>query len=103
MKLYQIPDELERFGCFRSNCVENKWIPQTLLDRGLKDDKNDGTFGIIEILIISEDVNVLKYYKQYGVLNFFADVGGYLGLLLGASILSLIDFIIFLCTYQGHQ
>ena len=100
MKLYEVTDELKNYGCLKSNCVTNKWIPQTLLERGFKDSKNDGTFGIIEILIISEDVKTLKYIKQYGIANFLADVGGYLGLLLGASILSLVDFIIFLCT-QG--
>ena len=36
-------------------------------------------------------IEVIEEYKLYGFYVFIADVGGYLGLLLGASLLSLIE------------
>jgi hypothetical protein len=39
-------------------------------------------------------VKVTRDIALYGLTNFIADVGGYLGLLLGASILSIFDYCI---------
>ena len=41
----------------------------------------------------SHNLEVFQYY-QYDMKGFFADIGGLLGLLLGASLLSLYDFIV---------
>ena len=39
----------------------------------------------------SFQVHVLEQYQLYGFASFIADVGGFLGLLLGASLLSLFE------------
>ena len=41
---------------------------------------------------------IVEYY-QYGVKSFFADVGGFLGLFLGVSLLSIYDIIVTTVTY----
>ena len=41
----------------------------------------------------SHNLEVFQYY-QYDMKGFFADLGGLLGLLLGASLLSLYDFVV---------
>ena len=46
-------------------------------------------------------VTVIKHVEMYKFMNFVADFGGYLGLLLGASILSIFDDVIGLCRKLG--
>jgi hypothetical protein len=46
-------------------------------------------------MILLFQVPVIEEKLLYGFENFFADVGGYLGLLLGGSILSVYDGFVF--------
>ena len=49
---------------------------------------------VVTIFVIKDkclQIDVQEEYKIYPLESFVADVGGYLGLLLGASILSLIE------------
>ena len=48
----------------------------------------------ITMKILDETISVTEERKLYTQDNFIADVGGYLGLLLGASALTLYDFIV---------
>ena len=59
MKLLQYGKELKEFGCEKVNCIEDKWIAQELLGQAIKDDKNDNSYGVIEILMISGKVSLL--------------------------------------------
>ena len=59
LKLIQYGEELKDFGCEKINCVEDKWMAQELLGQAIKDDKNDNSYGVIEILMISSKVCLL--------------------------------------------
>ena len=48
----------------------------------------------LKMYISDEMIPVTEERKFYTTDNFIADVGGYLGLLLGASVLALFDFIV---------
>ena len=48
-------------------------------------------------LIIIFQIDVTEEYFLYGMDSFIADVGGFLGLLLGASLLSLVEDLLEIC------
>jgi len=49
---------------------------------------------IINFYLTSQYFQVMEQVERYNLDSLVADVGGYLGLLLGASILSLFDFFV---------
>ena len=79
--------ELMNKGCFIPNCMQRSWKIRN--QRNTDERKNDKPltgFGIkmppnMKVLV-REEVNL------YTLINFFAEVGGYLGLLLGESLIS---------------
>ena len=79
--------ELKNKGCFVSNCVQRSWTIRTKTT--LKITKNDSLkTGFQFEMPPNMKVLVREEVKLYTLINYFAEVGGYLGLLLGESILS---------------
>ena len=77
-------NELINEGCFVPNCLQSSWK--------IKKEKNNGEQKTGFWLEWYEPSNVLvrEEVQLYTLINFFAEVGGYLGLLLGESLLSYI-------------
>ncbi len=79
--------ELTKAGCFAYNCMRHSWsIAKTTY---FHENSNDSKIQFM--FEKSQPVTVFKSSIAYGFSNFVADFGGYLGLLLGASILSIYD------------
>ena len=79
--------ELIKEGCFIPNCQQRSWE--------IKKEKFNEIPGSGFELIMNPKLKVLqrREMKLYTPINFFADVGGYLGLLLGESVISYIIMI----------
>ena len=80
--------ELINEGCFVPNCMQRSWkIKKDQRRKKIIDGKVTTGFQYF-----AEQIKVLvrNEVKLYTVINFFAEVGGYLGLLLGESLLSYI-------------
>ena len=77
-------NELINEGCFVPNCLQTSWK--------IKKEKNNGERKTGFWLEWYEPSNVLvrEEVQLYTLINFFAEVGGYLGLLLGESLFSYI-------------
>ena len=71
-------NELINQGCFIPNCVQRSWKIKK------ENIKVQNITGFYYEWFVREEV------KLYTLVNFFAEVGGYLGLLLGESLLSYI-------------
>ena len=69
-------------GCFMPNCMQRSWTMKK--DKTLSINKTGFQFQIPRHM----KVLVREEVKLYTLINFFAEVGGYLGLLLGESLLS---------------
>ena len=77
-------EELFKEGCFTPNCCKRTWNTK------FKDVISDGTFGVGVAITQNTEILVRKEVNLYTPINFFAEVGGYLGLLLGESLISYI-------------
>ena len=80
-------EELINEGCFIPNCMQRSWKVEN--ERNIEKIKNDSI--IIGFLFeMAQHTNVLirEEVELYTLINFFAEVGGYLGLLLGESLIS---------------
>ena len=86
-----IRDEIERKGCFVQNCKRTIWIKNQYSERWLKASKQTKLW-----MYIPSTAKVLQRREILlaNTSTFMADIGSYLGLFLGASILSLSDFMI---------
>ena len=85
----EVIGELEKKGCIIPNCEERTWHIESFQK------ENISNFNVSEenlILTISfshsSKVLVRNEINLYTVSSFFADIGGYLGLLLGESLIS---------------
>ena len=80
--------ELINEGCFMPNCMQRSW--KVKKDNYIKRNDKNGipVTGFKYEIFQPAKVLVKKEVKLYTILNFFAEVGGYLGLLLGESIFS---------------
>ena len=77
---------LIRDGCFIPNCLLQSW--------DIKKEKYNGYGSGFELLMPEmPKVLVKREVKLYTLINFFAEVGGYLGLLLGESLISYITIV----------
>ena len=74
--------ELINKGCLIPNCIQRSWTIKR--DKTLVINKTGFQFQIPRHM----KVLVREEVKLYTLINFFAEVGGYLGLLLGESLLS---------------
>ena len=92
----EVQEEIGDFGCLRRNCQSYKWSIGTIHE-----------YPLIQTNFYQPNLTVLQYFFQknrpikvlrqslsYGFSNFVADFGGYLGLLLGASMVSIYDTVI---------
>ena len=81
------PDENKKLineGCFIPNCVQRSW--KIKKEKDIDEKRTGFEFEWFE----PSKVLVREEVKLYTLVNFFAEVGGYLGLLLGESLLSYI-------------
>lgn len=118
-------EELKEMGCFKINCRQISWSTKQLASmtkahlqkiatyEGVEDNIQQHIClePMLQVCFIrciknSRDISctivlqadIIEEYYVYGFVNFLAEVGGYLGLFLGASFLSLTTFLIeFLC------
>lgn len=74
--------ELIKEGCFIPNCQQRTWE--------MKKDRLTESTGFEFMMPQKPKVFVRREVKLYKPINFFAEVGGYLGLLLGESLVSYI-------------
>ena len=81
----QIKKELKRAGCFVPNCHKRKWDVKST-NGWPSQNTTEMSFCILE----NSKLTVKKEVKLYTFTNFFAEIGGYLGLFLGESIASFI-------------
>ena len=80
-------NELIKEGCFAPNCLQRSWD----LKKEKFDDYKDTAFEFF--MSPNPTVLVRREVKLYTAINFFAEVGGYLGLLLGESLIAYIIMI----------
>jgi hypothetical protein len=78
--------ELINEGCFIPNCKQRSW--RIKKDQRSEKKENDNVITGFQYFMTETKVLVREEAKLYTVINFFAEVGGYLGLLLGESLLS---------------
>ena len=92
-----IKDKLEEAKCLPMKCKETFWRPipsfeATYLSTHpvpeVKKNSDDFTVGFF---LSSKDVKVTEEVELYNLSKFIADFGGYLGLLLGASLITFFD------------
>ena len=81
----QIKKELNQAGCFVQNCYKRTWdIKSTNVEA------NQNTTEMVFSIFHNSKLTVKKEVKLYTFTNFFAEIGGYLGLFLGESLASFI-------------
>ena len=79
--------ELINEGCFMPNCMQRSW--EVKKDNNIERIRNGNPVtGFKYEIFQPAKVLVRKEVKLYTIINFFAEVGGYLGLLLGESLFS---------------
>ncbi len=96
-------EELKEFGCLTKNCESNTW--EVLSNEEPKPIDLPSNHAFFQYYIASGvATKVTREHLSYGIANFVADCGGYLGLLLGASLLSIYDGILdFTKAYQDSM
>ena len=77
-------------GCFRPNCKQTTWTKNQFTNYW----DNEGSAFVAFIIPSSAKVIQRKEIRLADFSTFIADCGSYLGLFLGASVLSLIDIVI---------
>ena len=80
-RVEKVWDEVKNRNCMKENCKKIKWMTVDVTKDGPDPD-------YFEIAIWAENYEEVFENKLYGLTNFISDFGGYLGLLLGYSILS---------------
>ena len=78
-------------GCFRPNCKQTTWTKNQLTNYW---DTKDGSSFVAFIIPSTSKVIQRKEIRLADFATFIADCGSYLGLFLGASVLSLTDIVI---------
>ena len=75
-----------------NKCERNVWKFTTLYSH--KHDENELNGTMVTLMMPSDEVEIHEEVRLYTIANFIADFGGFLGLLLGASVLSLFDIVL---------
>ena len=78
-------NDLIKEGCFAPNCLQRSW---DIKKEKFNDYQVDPAFEFL--MPPKPNVLVRREVKLYTAINFFAEVGGYLGLLLGESLIAYI-------------
>ena len=81
-----LEEEWEKLTCTVPNCAKKHWQSFNEI-RQFYRNETDRKFHI-ELYFMTWDVTKISEYLLYGFTNFLSDFGGYLGLLLGYSLLS---------------
>ena len=105
-----LKDVLTRFNCLPLECIERSWksnsaarvedltSPLTrhvaILDPVPSDVDLNSTRLVLGLYLKTKRITVLKHTKLYSFANFVADFGGYFGLLLGGSLLAVLDMVV---------
>ena len=76
----------------RKRCERNVWKFTTLYNHKYDESEINGT--MVTLMMPSDEVEIHEEVRLYTMANFIADFGGFLGLLLGASVLSLFDIVL---------
>ena len=76
---------------FSSSCRQKEYSVEKLADYQLEDDWIGGEKTVLTFLMFGTTYYERKQFLIYGIANFVADFGGYLGLLLGYSLLAFYD------------
>ena len=87
----EVNRELEKIGCTIPNCEERTWHIESGQKENISNSMPDIFGENLRLIIIfphSSKVLVRNEINLYTVSSYFADVGGYLGLLLGESLIS---------------
>ena len=99
----EIQEKLTEAKCLPFNCEKKFWRPvlsfeaSHLSTHPVAELKRDSTGFSIGFFLSSNDIEVTEEVELYNLGKFIADFGGYLGLLLGASLITFFDgFILFL-------
>ena len=75
-------------------CDRDLWKFTTLFTRHSKGSKEDINGTMVAITMPSNEFQISQQVRLYTMTNFIADFGGYLGLLLGASVMSFFDIVL---------
>ena len=84
-------EELKEEGCFVPNCQQRSWsirFKEKFDMKKVTNDKENYASGFMYDMPQETKTLVRKEVRLYTAINFFAEVGGYLGLLLGESLIS---------------
>ena len=84
-------EELKEEGCFIPDCQQRSWsirFRETFETKVVTDENKTNTSGFMYDLPQDFKTLIRKEVRLYTSINFFAEVGGYLGLLLGESLIS---------------
>ena len=84
-----LSDEMRNKGCLIPKCEQRKW---NIIDNGYWAFEN--TTGFSFKIFHRTQVKVKKEVELYTFTNFFAEIGGYLGLFLGESLVSYVFMVI---------
>ena len=104
-----IKDKLKEAKCLPMKCKETFWRPipsfeATYLSTHpvpeVKKDSDDFTIGFF---LSSKDIKVTEEVELYNLSKFIADFGGYLGLLLGASLITFFDGFIWFLSFAKEK
>ena len=87
----EIRNRITDWGCFRPNCKKTIWIRNQYAESWETDDNHTEAYISIPY---NQKVLQRREISLADFSNLMADCGSYLGLLLGASVLSLTDFLI---------
>ena len=87
-----IHEEIEDFGCFIPNCIKRIWTINSDVEENLNATRllpeSQKQMQLRYMFSAKTKVLFRNEVRLYTITNLFAEVGGYLGLLLGESILS---------------
>ena len=105
----KIQEKLMEAKCLPLNCENKIWKPipnfeATHLSKHPVDTMKSisGNF-IIGFFLSSKNIKVTEEVELYNLGKFIADFGGYLGLLLGASLITFIDGFIWLFAFTKEK
>lgn len=105
----EIQEKLKEAKCLPFNCENKIWRPILSFEANhlsthpvdtMKSNSGDST---ISFYLSSKDIKVTEEIELYDLGKFIADFGGYLGLLLGASLITFIDGFIWFFSFTKEK
>ena len=98
---------LKQAGCLPEKCRQHRWTVMNTFEASHLEDHPVKFFSafdfekgfVVNFVMTSDKVQVSKEIQIYGFSQFIADFGGYLGLLLGSSLLTIFDEVCLFTSY----